>query len=154
MQLIFQLHSDLASLFLAQTLITSLITWLHLSSIFYCVYCVYKGDDNPTEAKLVQEMFNQLPGALFQIFLTFLQLSFCILFPRSLLCVRFLDFFRSQLPWKFDEHSWKWSCHNTLSPWRYEDIIVAISEWDNLLLSRILRFNPNLCCSLCPCIQL
>jgi hypothetical protein len=67
---------DLASLFLAQTLITSLIIWLHLSSIFYCVDCLYKGDDNPAEAKLVQEMFNQLPGAVFRIFLTFLQLSF------------------------------------------------------------------------------
>jgi len=129
---------DLTSLFLAQTLITSLITWLHLSSIFYCVDYVYKGNDNPAEAKLVQEIFNQLPRAVFWIFLTFLQLSFCVVFPRSLLCVVFLDFLRSQLsffelhePWKFDEHSWKWSWHDTLLPWRYEDIIVAIFQWNN-----------------------
>jgi hypothetical protein len=42
-----------------------------------------------------------------------------------------LPFSKLHEPWKFDEHSWKWSCHDALLPWRYEDIIVAIFQWDN-----------------------
>jgi len=55
-----------------------LFGWLQIASIAYCVDFVYKGNDNP-EAKPVQEIFKQLPGAVFRIVVTSQWVSLLIL---------------------------------------------------------------------------
>ncbi|CAK9869429.1 unnamed protein product [Sphagnum jensenii] len=59
----------------------TLLTWLQVASISYCVDFIYKGEaENPPKTKPVREIFKRLPGAVYRIFITFLE-YLCILLP-------------------------------------------------------------------------
>jgi hypothetical protein len=59
----------------------TLLTWLQVASISYCVDFIYKGEaENPPKTKPVREIFKRLPGAVYRLFITLLELI-CILLP-------------------------------------------------------------------------
>jgi hypothetical protein len=59
----------------------TLLPWLQVASISYCVDFIYKGEaENPPKTKPVQEIFKQLPGAVYRMFITILDF-FWILVP-------------------------------------------------------------------------
>jgi hypothetical protein len=65
----------------AITVTTILLTWLQVASISYCVDFIYKGEaENPPETDPVREIFRRLPGAVYRMFITLLELL-CILLP-------------------------------------------------------------------------
>jgi flagellar biosynthesis protein FliQ len=73
---------------LAIPLTKTLLTWLQVASISYCVDFIYKGAaENPPKTKPVREIFKRLPGAVYRMFITLLEF-FCILLPvMSLVCL-------------------------------------------------------------------
>jgi hypothetical protein len=59
----------------------TLLTWLQVASISYCVDFIYKGEaENPPKTKPVREIFKQLPGAVHRMFITLLEFL-CFLVP-------------------------------------------------------------------------
>ncbi|CAK9214072.1 unnamed protein product [Sphagnum troendelagicum] len=59
----------------------TLLTWLQVASISYCVDFIYKGEaENPPKTKPVREIFKRLPGAVYRMFITLLEFL-CILLP-------------------------------------------------------------------------
>jgi hypothetical protein len=59
----------------------TLLAWLQVASISYCVDFIYKGEaENPPETKPVREVFKRLPGAVYRMFITLLEFL-CILLP-------------------------------------------------------------------------
>ncbi|CAK9214114.1 unnamed protein product [Sphagnum troendelagicum] len=66
----------------------TLLTWLQIASISYCVDFIYKGEaENPPKTKPVREIFKRLPGAVYRMLITLLEFL-CILLPvMSLVCL-------------------------------------------------------------------
>jgi hypothetical protein len=66
----------------------TLLPWLQVASISYCVDFIYKGEaENPPKTKPVREIFKRLPGAVYRMFITLLEFL-CILLPvMSLVCL-------------------------------------------------------------------
>jgi hypothetical protein len=61
--------------------ITTLLTWLQVASISYCVDFIYKGEaENPPKTKPVRQICKRLPGAVYRLFITLLEFV-CILLP-------------------------------------------------------------------------
>ncbi len=59
----------------------TLLTWLQVASISYCVDFIYKGEaENPPKTKPVREIFERLPGAVYRMLITLVEFL-CILVP-------------------------------------------------------------------------
>ncbi|KAH9531079.1 hypothetical protein CY35_19G017700 [Sphagnum magellanicum] len=57
----------------------TLLIWLQVASISYCVDFIYKGEaENPPETQPVRGIFKRLPGAVYRMFITRLEIL-CIL---------------------------------------------------------------------------
>jgi hypothetical protein len=70
----------------------TLLTWLQVASISYCVDFIYKGEaENPPKTKPVREIFKRLPGAVYRIFITLLEFL-CIVLPVMFLVCLVLGF--------------------------------------------------------------
>ncbi len=58
----------------------TLLIWLQVASISYCVDFIYKGEaENPPDTQPVREIFTRLPRAVYRMFITRLVI-YCILF--------------------------------------------------------------------------
>jgi hypothetical protein len=70
----------------------TLLTWLQVASISYCVDFIYKGEaENPAKTKPIREIFKQLPGAVYRLFITLLEFL-CMLLPVMFLVILVLGF--------------------------------------------------------------
>ncbi|CAM6018775.1 unnamed protein product [Sphagnum balticum] len=76
----------------AIALTKTLLTWLQVASISYCVDFIYKGEaENRPKTKPVREIFKRLPGAVYRMFITLLEFL-CILLPVIFLVSLVLGF--------------------------------------------------------------